>query len=208
MAADVGAEGPDRRRLSAPAAALAAFVIVSLLLSAVYCAFPWGMAKAAQAGTKSAPADTKPGPAPALRAKAPGAGPAEADSATVRRDVDAGNADFLKGWMTGDADLFAACFAEDGAMLRPGGRVILGRDAIRERMKGAFAKYRMTAGTITTQDLHIIGDRAYETGKWVFTIGEVGKESEAKPDSGHFVEIWKREGPAWRMWRDIGVPQN
>lgn len=139
--------------------------------------------------------------------EAAAAAAAPADSVSIRRDVDAGNSQFVKAWMAGDAGLFAACFAEDGAMLRPGGRVILGRDTIRVRMAAVFARYRMTKGTITTLDLHIIGDRAYETGKWVFTIGGVGRESETQPDSGHFVEIWKKEGPAWRMWRDIAVPR-
>jgi uncharacterized protein (TIGR02246 family) len=130
-----------------------------------------------------------------------------ADSVSARRDVDAGNAQFVKAWMCADAGLFAACFAEDGAMLPPGGRVILGRDTIRVRMASVFARYRMITGTITTLDLHVVGDRAYETGRWVFTLAGIGREPEAQPDTGYFVEIWKKEGPTWRMWSNIGVPR-
>ncbi|HEY7727881.1 MAG TPA: nuclear transport factor 2 family protein [Candidatus Eisenbacteria bacterium] len=130
---------------------------------------------------------------------------AEADSVRVRGFVDAGNADFIRAWMTGDADLFAGCFARDGALLHPGRPAVVGRDGIRERMNGVFAKYRMRAGEITTVDLFILGDTAYETGKWKFAIGPIGQP--AAPDSGRYVEVWKREGDAWRMWRDIGVPK-
>lgn len=142
-----------------------------------------------------------------LRAEAPPEDPEPgvADSAAVRVHVDAGNANFMKGWLTADADLFASCFAEDGAMLQPGGRSVIGREAIRARMKDVFQRVRMTEARIETVDLFILGDTAYETGSWWFTYA-VG-DAPAEADSGRFVEVWKREGNAWRMWRDIGVPR-
>ena len=130
---------------------------------------------------------------------------AEADSVQVRKFVDDGNASFIRAWMTGDADLFAGCFAADGALLHQGRPAVVGREKIRERMKGVFAKYRMAAGEITTVDIFILGDTAYETGKWKFAIGSVGQAAE--PDSGRYIEVWKREGGGWKMWRDIGVPE-
>jgi len=134
------------------------------------------------------------------------ASPAAADSTEVRRAVDAGNAAFLRAWKAGDAVLFSMLFAEDGALLQPGGRLIRGRDRILERMKDVFARVRMTEGTITTVDVFVLGDTAFETGKWRFTIGPIGQPAE--PDSGHYVEVWKRDGTrGWHMWRDIGVPR-
>ena len=134
-------------------------------------------------------------------------GATPADSAAVRAAIDAGNAGFIQAWQTGDADLFASLFATDGALLRPGGGLTVGRDKIRARMRDVFANVRMTEGTITTQDVFLIGDTAYETGFWNFTIGPIGSTT-SEPDSGHYVEIWKRDrtGP-WKMWRDIGVPR-
>jgi len=134
-------------------------------------------------------------------------GATPADSAAVRAAIDAGNAGFIQAWQTGDADLFASLFATDGALLRPGGGLTVGRDKIRTRMRDVFANVRMTEGTITTQDVFLIGDTAYETGFWNFTIGPIGSTT-SEPDSGHYVEIWKRDrtGP-WKMWRDIGVPR-
>ncbi|MGE5175364.1 MAG: YybH family protein [Hyphomicrobiales bacterium] len=144
---------------------------------------------------------------PKISAGASGFAVALPDSAAVQRDVDAGNAQFIRGWMTGDADAFAGCFASDGALFRSGGSVLEGRDAIRERMKGVFARYRMASGSIRTTGLWFHDDRAYETGKWVFAIGERDSLSAAAPDSGYYLEIWKLEDGTWRMWRDIGIPQ-
>src|SRR6267378_3648480 len=124
------------------------------------------------------------------------------DSAAVRAAVDAGNTAFITAWQTGDADLFASLFAQDGALLRPGGGLTVGRENIRSRMREVFGRVRMTYGTITTADLFVIGDTAYETGAWNFTIGPIGSTT-AEPDSGQYVEVWKRDrSGAWMMWRD------
>jgi len=129
------------------------------------------------------------------------------DTADVRAAIDGGNSTFVRAWQTGDADLFAALFAPDGAMLHPGGDLTVGRDKIRDRMKDVFKRLRMTFGTITTVDVFVIGDTAYETGTWNFTIGPLGSTT-AEPDSGNYVEIWKKDrAGAWKMWRDIGVPK-
>lgn len=170
-----------RDRLGAVGMLVTLLVSISLVASALFCAFP--------------------------RPLAAKAGPSSADSIAVRRQVDEGNATFVRAWQAGDAALFASCFAEDGATLHPGGRLTVGKDRIMERMKGVFSKVRMTEGTITTVDLFVLGDIAYETGKWRFAIGPVGQS--AAPDSGYYVEVWKRVGKdTWRMWRDIGVPGN
>ncbi len=132
---------------------------------------------------------------------------ASSDSATVRAAVDVGNATFITAWQTGDENLFASLFAPDGALLRPGGGLTVGRDNIRARMREVFRRVRMTYGAITTADLFVIGDTAYETGSWNFTIGPLGSTT-AEPDSGQYVEIWKRDrSGAWLMWRDIGIPK-
>lgn len=149
-------------------------------------------------------ADPSRAPRPPRAEKARSA-PAASDSTEVRRFVDDGNSDFIRAWMKGDADLFAGCFAADGALLYPGRSAIVGRDRIRDRMKAVFSKYRMTAGAISTIDLYVLGDTAYETGKWKFAIGPIGKPAE--PDSGRYIEVWKREGKVWKMWRDISVPE-
>ncbi|HET7224691.1 MAG TPA: nuclear transport factor 2 family protein [Candidatus Eisenbacteria bacterium] len=128
------------------------------------------------------------------------------DSATVRRAIDAGNAGYIAGWTKPDAKLFASNFALDGAILTQTGRIIYGRDAIARRMTDVFKLERMSEGRIATTHVFILGDVAYETGRWWFTFVTDGK---AEPDSGRFVEVWKRQRPGvWKMWRDIGIPKD
>lgn len=139
-------------------------------------------------------------------AKGPRMPKAADDSATVRRAIDAGNARYVEAWKRGDAKLFASGFADDGAELHPGQPMVYGRDAIKEHMERVFKVVRMQDGTIDTRDVFIIGDTAYETGRWRFTFVSEGRPAE--PDSGAYVEVWKRERPGvWLMWRDIGVPR-
>lgn len=144
--------------------------------------------------------------APAPRAAVAPSMPRPADdSVTVRRAVDLGNANYISGWTKRDAALFSKCFAPDGAILSPTGRVIYGRPAIAARMTDVFKVEGMQEGRIATTHVFILGDIAYETGRWWFTFVSDGK---AEPDSGRFVEVWKRQQRGvWKMWRDIGVPK-
>jgi len=139
-------------------------------------------------------------------AKAPAMPRPADDSVTVRRAIDLGNANYIAGWTKRDAAMFSECFAPDGAILTQTGRTIYGRPAIAERMTGVFQSLGMQEGRIATTHVYVLGDIAYETGRWWFTFVSDGK---AAPDSGRFVEVWKRQQPGvWKMWRDIGVPKD
>jgi uncharacterized protein (TIGR02246 family) len=142
----------------------------------------------------------------ASAAKAPSPPRAADDSATVRRSIDLGNANYIAGWTKRDPVLFSECFAPDGAILSPSGRTIYGRPAIAARMTEIFKSEAMQEGRIATTHVYVLGDIAYETGRWWFTFVSDGK---AEPDSGRFVEVWKRQKPGqWKMWRDVGVPKD
>jgi ketosteroid isomerase-like protein len=63
----------------------------------------------------------------------------------------------------------------------------------------------MVEGSIETRDVFVLGDNAFATGTWKFSIGPIGKK--AKTRSGRFVDVWVREGTGrWMKWRDVGVP--
>jgi uncharacterized protein (TIGR02246 family) len=126
------------------------------------------------------------------------------DSTEARRQIDAGNARILEAWKTGDAALFASVYALDAALLEPGHAPVSGKEAILQRMQGIFAKDRMKEGAIAIHDVFVLGDHAYATGTWKFSIGPIGKK--AKTRSGRFVDVWVREGAGrWMKWRDVGV---
>jgi|PersoiStandDraft_1058852.scaffolds.fasta_scaffold13305_2 ketosteroid isomerase-like protein len=58
---------------------------------------------------------------------------------------------------------------------------------------------------ITTKAAFAMGDLAYETGSYTFTIVAEGKEARAV--KGRYVEVWKKQTDgSWKMYRDIGLP--
>ena len=129
------------------------------------------------------------------------------DSIEVRSAIDRGNAGYIEAWKKRDADAFAALFAQDGAMLPARGGLVMGRARIKDRMAQVMKKVGMREGVITTRRVFIIGDLAYETGSWKFTF--VDTSGTAEPDSGQYVEVWRRVGKReWKMYRDIGVPKD
>ena len=168
---------------------LALLLILSLVLSALYCAFPWGMT--------ARRAEAQPDPMTLIYAVD--------DSTEARRQIEAGHARILEAWKTGNARLLASVYAFDAALLESGQPPISGRETILQRMEEIFAKDRMAEGSIEIQDVFVLADHAYATGTWKFAIGPIGKK--AKTRSGRFVDIWVREGASrWMKWRDVGVP--
>lgn len=187
----IGAVRPQLSR-GAAGVLVALLLVLSLLLSAWYCAFPWSLA------TRRAEAQTPPQRPMTLIY-------AVDDSTEARRQIESGNAKLLEAWKTGNAQLFASLYALDGALLEPGKPPVTGRDAILQRMEGIFARDRMAEGSIAIEDVFVLGEHAYATGTWKFAIGPIGKR--AKSRSGRFVDIWVREGVGrWMKWRDVGVP--
>jgi uncharacterized protein (TIGR02246 family) len=129
-----------------------------------------------------------------------------ADLAEVRRAIDKGNAQWSEGWLKGDAAIVSAIFAEDGVQLAGNGKIIKGRQQILERqrtaMQGADPGVKVT---VTTLNVWLDGDTAYETGTYKYDYVEKGKPS---TDEGRFVTIWKRQKDgSWKLTMDLGMPK-
>jgi uncharacterized protein (TIGR02246 family) len=126
--------------------------------------------------------------------------------ADVRRAIDKGNAQWSEGWAKGDAAMVAAIFAEDGVQLASSGKLIKGRQQILDRqkvaMQGADPGVKVT---VTTVNVWLDGDTAYETGKYKYEYTEKGKPG---TDEGRYVTIWKHQKDgSWKLSMDMGVPQ-
>ena len=103
--------------------------------------------------------------------------------AEVRRAIDKGNAQWSEGWAKGDPAMVAAIFADDGVQLAGNGKIFKGRQQIMERQKGAMQGADPGVKvTVTTVNLWLDGDTAYETGKYKYEYTEKGK---AGTDEGH-----------------------
>ena len=58
--------------------------------------------------------------------------------------------------------------------------------------------------TVTTVDVWLDGDVAYETGKYKYEYTEKGK---AAIEEGRYVTMWKRhKDGGWKLAMDMGVP--
>lgn len=123
----------------------------------------------------------------------------------ARRAIDAGNAVWVAAWARGDVEALPDTFTADGKELVAGGKVYKGRKQIlalmREsmRMRGGRAKLN-----VTTTDVWLDGDTAYETGTAVyeFTVGGQPQTLERR-----YFTIWKRQSRrgAWKIFANTGV---
>src|SRR5580765_3868611 len=111
--------------------------------------------------------------------------------AKAKLAIERGNAQWSEGWAKGDAAMVAAIFTEDGIQLEAGGKIIKGRKQIMERQKAAMGGADPGVKvTVTTTNVWVDGDTAYETGKYKYEYTAKGKPG---TDEGKYVTIWKRQ---------------
>ena len=127
--------------------------------------------------------------------------------AAARKAIDAGNAEWIAGWKAGDADKMASLFDNDGKQFGPKGEVIRGRKAVHDRFAQRFkANGPALDFTITTLEVWLVDDLAWESGNFTGKVQPKGKD--VISFSGKYVTIWKhqRDG-TWKIWVDFGVPE-
>ena len=125
----------------------------------------------------------------------------------ARKAIDNGNAQWVEAWDKADASLIAGLFAEDGVLLGRNGKFFKGPQQILERQKVVMAGAgKGVKATVTTVDLWLDGDTAYEAGKYSYKFQEKGKPVS---EEGRYVTIWKRQGDgSWKIVMDMGIPKN
>ncbi|MGZ4778271.1 MAG: YybH family protein [Thermoanaerobaculia bacterium] len=124
----------------------------------------------------------------------------------VRRAIDAGNKQWSDGWLKRDASMVAAIFAPDGVQLTMSGKVIKGPADIRERQRVAMESVDPGVKvTVTTTNVWLDGDTAYETGTYKYEYVEKGKPS---VDTGRYVTTWQyQKDGTWKLTMDMAVPK-
>jgi uncharacterized protein (TIGR02246 family) len=143
------------------------------------------------------------------RAEEEGKSPSSTPSAAlaeVRQAIDKGNAQWIAAWDKADASLLAQLFAEDGVLLGRNGKVFKGPQQILERQKPVMeGAGKGVKATVTTVDVWLNGDTAYETGKYSYKFQEKGKPV---IEEGRYVTIWKRQSDgSWKIIVDMGIPK-
>jgi uncharacterized protein (TIGR02246 family) len=129
-----------------------------------------------------------------------------AELARARRAIDEGNARAVRAWATGDPELFASVFSDDGLELRPDGSVVRGRRRIVELVRASMK--RLGPGvelTVKTTGVWLDGATAYESGKSVYKYTQDGQP---KTFETLFVSVWKRQrNGVWKLYADMPVPR-
>jgi uncharacterized protein (TIGR02246 family) len=129
----------------------------------------------------------------------------DSEMTEVRRAIDAGNAVWVEAWAKGDATMLPDTFTVDGRELVAGGKVFKGRKQILALMRDTMQKRGGKAKlTVTTTDVWLDGNTAYETGTAVyeFTVGGQPQTLERR-----YFTIWKRQSKrgAWKIYSNTGV---
>ena len=125
----------------------------------------------------------------------------------ARQAIDKGNAQWIEAWDKADASLIASLFAKDGVLLSRNGKLFKGPEKILERIKPVLeGAGKGVKATVTTVDLWLDGDAAYETGTYSYKYQEKGKPVN---EEGRYVTIWKRQSDgSWKIASDMGVPKS
>jgi uncharacterized protein (TIGR02246 family) len=125
----------------------------------------------------------------------------------ARKAIDKGNAQWIDAWDKADASLIAGLFAPDGVMLGSNGKFFKSPKQILEHLKPVMeGAGKGVKATVTTVDLWLDGDTAYETGRYSYKFPE---KSQPVTEEGRYVTIWKRQTDgSWKIIMDMGVPKN
>ena len=115
----------------------------------------------------------------------------------VREAIAAADEQFMAVFNSGDAAGVAALYTEQGQLLPPNADIMVGREAIQSFWQGAM-DMGIASARIEILEVEGHGDTAIEVSK--YTLHAQGGE---ELDAGKFIVIWKREGGAWKLHRDI-----
>lgn len=126
------------------------------------------------------------------------------DQASLRREIARGNSEWIEAFRAGDAKRLANIFDPSGAMLSEGGKFSRGRNDIHDAIAGTMSRFGPTETTIETDDVWLIDDIAYETGRYSYTF--TPKDGKEKVLKGRYVVRWKRQpDDTWKIDMDMGL---
>lgn len=118
------------------------------------------------------------------------------NGASVRGQIEKLDQAWEKAFNAGDAAAVAKLYAQDAKVMAPGAKPDVGMSAIRASLDEAVKQG--VKFTLTAEDVVPSGNYAIETGGWVATAKD-GKHL----DHGPYVTVYKKEGGAWKIYRDI-----
>lgn len=122
---------------------------------------------------------------------------AEAQPPATRADLEQINRDFIGRYNQGDLSGFTEVYTEDAKLYPPNMATVEGRDAITEFWRGGQQYMGVRDVSLTTEEMEIQGDRAWEVGRASYTTNQ-------GPVEGRYMVVWKRlPSGEWRWHRDF-----
>ena len=131
----------------------------------------------------------------------PESNPPEVDPAQVRAAVDQGNAKFEEAVQNQDAAALAALYTSDATLLPPGGGIVRGRAGAEELWGSVLSGMELKAVDLSTVELEISGDTAFEIGEATLNLEPEG--GEPMTQFAKYVVVWKKEDGTWKLYWDI-----
>jgi len=115
----------------------------------------------------------------------------------VKSSIQEGNRQFMAAFAEGDAARIAGLYAVGAQLLPPHSDFVKGADAIRNFWQGAM-KMGIGEAKLETIEVEVGVDTAIELGRFTLVLKD-GRVA----DAGKYLVIWKQQGGAWKLYRDI-----
>ena len=117
-----------------------------------------------------------------------------------RKDIEAGEQEWLKAFNGGDAAGVAAKYAQNARLMPPNSDILDGRGAIEAFCKEFVATGAQISFSLLT--VHETSDVCAAVGTYEMTIPVPGEESQQ--DRGKYIEVWTRQSDgSWLIADDI-----
>ena len=123
--------------------------------------------------------------------------PATADNATLKKEIEAANVEFMSYISKGDSVGMANFYTEDAKMLFPNAPAIVGRRNIQTTVHNIFSS-GIAKADFKAIDVWGTPDFATEEGE--LTLFD---KAGTQVDKGKYIVIWKKEAGKWKPFRDI-----
>ena len=121
------------------------------------------------------------------------------DSAAARQAIQQVNQDFIDRYNQGDLEGFVEVYTPDAKLYPPGQPVVEGQEAITGFWQAGQDQMGIRDVSLTTSELEVMGDRAWEVGTANYTTNQGPVES-------RYMVIWKRTPEGWRWHIDMMSP--
>jgi len=123
----------------------------------------------------------------------------EADVAAIEGLVD----ELVRVALAGDAEAFAALYADDAIMMAPESPDVVGIEALRSWMEEGFAAFSVDAFDMVSEETVVSGDWAYDRGTITETLTPTGSEESMALAFRYMMVLQRQAAGSWKIARFI-----